>query len=113
MNDVHFDTWPARAPALADVFEAWRRREDRLERIMQTVPAAAIGRFEGMRYAEVCRCAAAVEATLAAVAREHGGAATVSGSEDDDWVKLRLAMELEGCATVGEMPFGEGTRWAL
>jgi hypothetical protein len=95
------------------VYEAWSRREAELERVMQTVSAAAVERLEAMSYAEVCRRAQTVEATLAAVAREHGGAATVMGSEEDDWVALRLEMELDDCATVAEMPFGHGRRWAV
>src|SRR3954452_10988543 len=114
MNDVHCElSWTARDSAMRQQFEAWRRREEALERVMQMVPEAAIERFAAMPFDEVCRRAAAVEATLAAGVREHGGAATIAGSEEDDWLKLRSQMAFEGWATVGELPFGEGRGWAL
>jgi|tagenome__1003787_1003787.scaffolds.fasta_scaffold20956803_1 hypothetical protein len=98
---------------LTDLFESCRRRQDALRRLMATVPANRVERYRSMSYQEVARRAAGVEASLSAVAREHGGAATVTATEEDDWLKLRREMEDEGWASVGEMAFGRGDEWAL
>jgi hypothetical protein len=66
-----------------------------------------------MSYQEVAGRATDVEASLSAVAREHGGAATVTATEEDDSLKLRHEMEDEGWTRVGEMAFGRGEAWAL
>lgn len=95
-----------------DRVEAWRRREDALRRLMQTAPASAVERFKRTSYEEVARRAAEIEASLAVVAREQGGASTVSGSEEDDWLTLRAKMEDEGWATIGEMALGLDEHWA-
>jgi hypothetical protein len=73
--------------ALLEVFESWRRREDALRRWMEGVPAARVERYKAMSYDDVARRAADVEARVDAVVREHGGASTVSGTEEDDWLK--------------------------
>jgi hypothetical protein len=98
---------------LTDLCESWRRREDALRRLMPTVPASAVERYRSMSYQEVARRATDVEACLNAVARGHGGAATVTATEEDDWLKLRYEMEDEGWTRVGEMTFGRGEAWAL
>ncbi len=93
--------------------ESWRRREEEMRQLMEGVPESEVERFKAMSYDEVVRRAAAVEASLEAIARDHGSASTVSGSEEDDWLKLRHEMEYEGWSTVGEIAFGRGERWAL
>src|SRR4051794_18157468 len=90
MNEVSFDAWTARAPALADAFEAWRRREDRLERTMQTLPAAAIERFEGGGCAGAVgrRSAHSSVQPQSALVRVRGGAATSGRPRRDHAVGL-------------------------
>jgi hypothetical protein len=55
--------------------------------------------FASLTLEEVNARCVPIEERLKEEARRRGSAATVSGTEDDDWLKLRALMQITGART--------------
>ncbi len=65
-----------------------------------------------LTFDEVNARAEEIEARPEAEARARGHAATIPGSEDDDWLKLRTVMEHSGAKSLTDMHPDDAKKWA-
>jgi hypothetical protein len=69
--------------------------------------------FETLTRKEVDAKAEEIEHRLREQCRRTGRpAATVTGTEDDDWLKLRALMEVVGARTLQDLEPQEASEWA-
>lgn len=67
--------------------------------------------FRSLTVEDINERAEAVERRLQEEAARRGSAATIPGTEDDDWLKLRALMQLENASRIAGLHSADANKW--
>jgi hypothetical protein len=68
--------------------------------------------FRALTFEQVSAHAEEVDARLPEEARTKGHAETVTGTEDSDWLKLRVIMDVQGAEKLADLRPETANEWA-